>query len=81
MRVAGVLDSLHEARIVVGDLIRPFLMNIPIPRPAILELGSSRQAVWRRVKVSALVERRIGGDEVYGLRIHGAQEHQIVAVK
>ncbi len=81
VRIAGTFDGFHQSRIVIGDLVHPFLMYITLPRPAILELGSGCQTVRRSMEVSALVEGRISGDQVYGFRVHGPHELEIIAVE
>ena len=66
---------------VIGYLVHPSLVNVPIPRPAILKSCTSSQAVWCRVKVTPLVERRISGYQVYGFAVHRTEELQIVPMK
>ena len=74
MRVSCGFDSLHQFRVVVRYLIYPVLMHILFPRPPILKLGSGGEGIRRGVEVPSLVERRVGGDEVYGLAVHGPHE-------
>ena len=81
VRVAGRLDGLHELGMIVGDLVGPFLVNVTLPRPAVLKPGPGRQRVRRRVEVTAFVERRIGRDQIHRFRVHGPEEAQIVAVE
>ncbi len=81
MGAAGALDGLHEPGIVVGDPVHPVRVHILLPRPPVLKAGPGGEAVRRGVEVAALVERRVRGDEVHGLRIHGPEETQIVPVE
>ena len=69
------------ARIVVLDLVHPFLMHVALPRPSVLELGSGSQTVRRGVEVPAFVERRICGNQIHRSRIHRPQEVEIIAVE
>ena len=74
------IDNRHDLRPVVGYLVNPFAFHVVRPTPTVLKLGSSRKAVRRGVKVLALVERRIGRNEVYRLRIDAAQNGQVIRV-
>ena len=75
------MHDVHDVWMVVGDVVYPLLVHVRLPRPPILKRCALRKAVWRRVEVSAFVERWVRSDEVYALAIHGAEELEVVAVK
>ena len=67
VRISGALDGLHEAGVIVGDLVHPVLVHVALPGPSVLKLRPGGEAIGRGVEVAAFVERRVRGCEVHGL--------------
>ncbi len=65
---------------VVANLVDPLLVHVLLPRPAVLKLRTGGKAVGRSVEVLALVEWRVGGDQVNALAVHAPEELEVVAV-
>ena len=59
----------------------PVLVDVLVPAPAVFELGAGGERVGGRVEVSALVERRIGRDQMDGVGVDASEEGEVVAVE
>ena len=66
---------------VVLDGVDPVLVDVLVPAPAVLELGSGGEGVGGGVEVSAFVEGRVGGDEVDGVGVDASEEGEVVSVE
>lgn len=75
------LYDVHYIRVIVLDLVNPFLMYVLLPRPSVLKFRALCQTIRCRVEIAALVERRVGGDQVHRFGVHGPEEAEIVSVE
>ena len=75
MRQAGRFDNRPERRVIGADAVDPRGLHIALPAPGVAKAGAGRIGA----EVAALVEWRVGGDEVDGIVGDGAQRGQIVA--
>ena len=75
----GCVDDLPYLAVVVLNRFHPVLMDF-FPSPSVLERRPRGQRVGGGVEVFALVERRVGRDQVDGLRIDSPQYRQVVVV-
>ena len=80
VNLIGRVDDAPHGGIVVLDGVDPLRMDVLVVAPAVLELAPGGEGVGRGVEVAALVEGRVGGDEVDRARVDGLQELEVVAV-
>ncbi len=78
---ACCVDDLPHGGPVVLHLVDPLAFDVVSPRPAVLELRARSERVRRGVEVAALVERRVGRDQVDCLGVHASQHGEVVAVE